>query len=86
MHALRCRLCGIVATGCSGFVVWHMGYSGSGPLAAATPDSFVEEQIGRAIHATETIVASWNIIGAVVTVVVVVGAMMLMTPSRDASL
>lgn len=73
----------LVAAGYSGFVVWHMGYSGSGPLAAATPGSFVEEQIGRTIPVTETIFASWNIIGAVVTVVVVVGAMMLMAPSRD---
>ncbi|MCB0773700.1 MAG: short-chain fatty acid transporter, partial [Flavobacteriales bacterium] len=31
----------IVAAGYSGFVVWHMGYSGSGPLTAATPGSFL---------------------------------------------
>ena len=31
----------LVAAGFSGFVVWHMGYSGSGPLTAATPDSFI---------------------------------------------
>lgn len=73
----------LVAAGYSGFVVWHMGYSGSGPLAAATPGSFVEEQIGRTIPVSETIFASWNIIGAVATVVVVVGAMMLMAPGRD---
>src|SRR5690606_28660643 len=36
----------LVASGYSGFVVWHMGYSGSGPLLAATPGSFVEEQVG----------------------------------------
>lgn len=27
----------LVAAGFAGFVVWHMGYSGSGPLTAATP-------------------------------------------------
>ncbi|MGB6046437.1 MAG: TIGR00366 family protein, partial [Flavobacteriales bacterium] len=31
----------LVAAGYSGFVVWHMGYSGSGPLTAATPGSFL---------------------------------------------
>ena len=38
----------LVAAAFSGFVMWHMGYSASGPLLAATPDSFVAEQLGRA--------------------------------------
>src|SRR5664279_605616 len=70
----------LVASGYSGFVVWHMGYSGSGPLAAATPDSFVEEQLGYTIPVSETIFSSWNMIAALVTVIVVVGTMMLMAP------
>jgi hypothetical protein len=37
------------ASGFSGFVVWHMGYSGSGPLTAATPGSFIEKQVGHVI-------------------------------------
>ena len=39
----------LVAAGYSGFAVWHMGYSGSAPLTAATPGSFVERQIGFTI-------------------------------------
>ena len=36
----------LVAAGFSGFVVWHMGYSGSGPLVAATPKPFIAEHLG----------------------------------------
>ena len=70
----------LVACGYAGYVVWHMGYSGSGPLAAATPDSFVEKQIGRTIPVSETIFASWNIIAVIVTVVLVVAAMASLRP------
>lgn len=73
----------LVASGYSGFVVWHMGYSGSGPLAAATPGTFVEDQVGRTIPVSETIFSTWNILGAIATVIVVVAAMMLMAPGKD---
>ncbi|WP_068250543.1 short-chain fatty acid transporter [Janibacter corallicola] len=73
----------LVAAGYSGFVVWHMGYSGSGPLAAATPDSFVDKQIGQTIPLSDTVLSWWNIAGAAVTVVLVVTAMMLMAPGKD---
>lgn len=72
----------LVASGYSGFVVWHMGYSGSGPLAAATPGTFVEDQVGRTIPVSETIFSTWNILGAIATVIVVVAAMMLMAPGK----
>ena len=70
----------LVACGYAGYVVWHMGYSGSGPLAAATPDSFVDKQLGRTIPVSETIFASWNVIAVVVTVVLVVAAMASLRP------
>lgn len=73
----------LVACGYAGYVVWHMGYSGSGPLAAATPGSFVEEQIGRTIPVTETIFAPWNLAAIVVTVVVVVAAMASLRPRAE---
>ena len=73
----------LVASGYSGFVVWHMGYSGSGPLAAATPGSFVEEQTGALIPVSETIFAPWNLIAILVTVVAVTGAMALMAPKGN---
>lgn len=72
----------LVASGYSGFVVWHMGYSGSGPLAAATPDSFVESQVGRTIPVTETIFSWWNLVGIVVAVAVVVATVVAMRPSQ----
>ena len=70
----------LVASGYSGFVVWHMGYSGSGPLAAATPGSFVEDALGHTIPVSETIFSTWNILGAIAAVIVVVVAMMLLAP------
>ncbi len=82
-RGLRLHFPLLVASGYSGYVVWHMGYSGSGPLAAATPGSFVEEQVGSTIPVTDTIFTWWNITGAVVAVVVVVLAMAALAPDRD---
>ena len=70
----------LVAAGFSGFVVWHMGYTGSGPLTAATADSFVVEQLGETIPVSATTFAPSNLIAAVVTVVVVAGALALVAP------
>jgi short-chain fatty acids transporter len=73
----------LVAAAFSGFVVWHMGYSGSGPLTAATEGSFLAEQIGRTIPVSETTFSLWNILAAVATVVVVGGALALVAPRGD---
>ncbi|MCO6481453.1 MAG: short-chain fatty acid transporter [Flavobacteriales bacterium] len=55
----------LVAAGYSGFVVWHMGYSGSGPLTAATPGSFLADALGgRTIPVSETTFAPWNMLAA----------------------
>ena len=55
----------LVAAGFSGFVVWHMGYSGSGPLTAATPGSFLTESLGgRTVPVSETTFSWWNITAA----------------------
>ncbi|MCH1882042.1 TIGR00366 family protein [Agrococcus sp. ARC_14] len=71
----------LVAAGFSGFVVWHMGYSGSGPLTAATPDSFIAEHLGgEVIPITETTFALPNMIGAVVTIIAVAVALALVAP------
>jgi short-chain fatty acids transporter len=73
----------LVAAAFSGFVVWHMGYSGSGPLTAATEGSFLAEQIGRTIPVSETTFSLWNILAAVATVIVVGGALALVAPRGD---
>ena len=70
----------LVAAGFSGMVVWHMGYSGSGPLTAATPGSFIEKQVGHVIPVSETTFSWWNMTAAVVTVVLVVLALWLVAP------
>ncbi|MDO5492367.1 MAG: TIGR00366 family protein [Nesterenkonia sp.] len=74
----------LVASGFAGFVVWHMGYSASGPLTAATEDSFVAEQLGEPLPISETIFASWNLIAVVVTILVVGLSLALVAP-RDPS-
>lgn len=79
-RGLRLHFPMLVASGFSGFVVWHMGYSGSGPLTAATPDSFIAQQLGTTIPVSETTFSSWNMIAAVVTIVVVTGALWLVAP------
>ncbi|PWF89622.1 short-chain fatty acid transporter [Kocuria rosea] len=70
----------LVASGFSGFVVWHMGYPGSGPLTAATPGSFIEEQLGRTVPITETTFSAWNLTAVVATVVLVALALWLIAP------
>ncbi|WP_051973360.1 short-chain fatty acid transporter [Cryobacterium sp. MLB-32] len=74
----------LVAAGYSGFVVWHMGYSGSGPLTAATEGSFLAEQLGRTIPLSDTMFSPWNIAAAGATIVVVALALALVAPKRTA--
>ena len=77
---LRLHFPMLVAAGFSGFVVWHMGYSGSGPLTAATEDSFIAEQLGGTLPVSETTFATWNVVAALVTVAAVAVALALVAP------
>ncbi|MET1033961.1 MAG: TIGR00366 family protein [Arthrobacter sp.] len=70
----------LVACGFAGFVVWHMGYSGSGPLTAATPDSFIAQQLGGTLPITETTFSTWNMVAAAATIIVVAFALFLVAP------
>ena len=71
----------LVACGFAGFVVWHMGYSGSGPLTAATPGSFLAEPLGgRTLPITATTFSWWNLTATVVTVVSIAVALFLVAP------
>ena len=74
----------LVAAGYSGFVIWHMGYSGSGPLTAATEGSFLAEQLGRTIPLSDTTFSIWNITAAVATIVIVALALAAIAPRRNA--
>lgn len=70
----------LVAAGYSGYVVWHMGYSGSGTLTAATEGSFIAEQLGETIPISETTFAWWNILAIVATIIVVGVGLALVAP------
>jgi short-chain fatty acids transporter len=76
----------LVAAGYSGYVVWHMGYSGSGPLTAATEGSFLALHMGTTIPLSATTFSTWNISAALVTIVVVALALALVAPRDDASI
>ncbi|MGM7670937.1 short-chain fatty acid transporter [Microbacterium sp. A93] len=74
----------LVASGYSGFVVWHMGYSGSGPLTAATPDSFLAPSLGgEVLPITETTFSTWNMLAALGVIVVVAFLMFLIRPKKN---
>lgn len=70
----------LVAAGYSGYVIWHMGYSGSGTLAAATEGSFLAKQLGKTIPISETTFAWWNILAIVATIIVVAVGLALVAP------
>lgn len=71
----------LVASAYSGFVVWHMGYSGSAPLAVATPGHALEAATGL-LPVTETILAPWNLVMIVAVVPLVALTCALMAPPR----
>ncbi|OLT19530.1 serine--pyruvate aminotransferase [Ornithinimicrobium sp. CNJ-824] len=79
-RGLRLHFPMLVAAGYSGYVIWHMGYSASGPLTAATEGSFIAEQLGRTIPVGDTIFTWWNIAAAAATIVVVGIALALVAP------
>lgn len=60
-----------------------MCYSGSGPLTAATPDSFISKQLGAPLPISETTFSTWNLIAIVATIVVVGLALYLVAPRGD---
>ena len=75
----------LVASAYSGFVVWHMGYSGSASLFVATPGHAMEAATG-VIPVTETIFAPWNLLIAAVVVPVVALLCAQMRPTQTTPL
>lgn len=74
----------LVAAGYSGFIVWHMGYSGSGPLTAATPDSFLADALGgQVISVSNTIFAWWNMAAAALVIIVCGLLFWLVAPKKE---
>ena len=72
----------LVASAYSGFVVWHMGYSGSAPLFVATPGHALENAVGL-IPVAETIFSAWNLVIAGTVLIVVSVTCSLMQPPAD---
>lgn len=72
----------LVASAYSGFVIWHMGYSGSAPLFVATPGHGMESLVGI-VPVTATIFSVWNIATALVTLIVVSTTCAIMQPPSD---
>ena len=65
----------------SGFVVWHMGYSGSAPLMVATPGNSMETLLGGLLPVTETILSTFNLVTIGVTLATVVLVAMQLGPA-----
>ena len=73
----------LVASAYAGFVVWHMGYSGSGPLNAATESGVYATTLEMGVvPVSETIFAWWNLVAVGVVLVVLAVAMPMMAPGR----
>src|SRR5699024_10696560 len=82
-RGLRLHFPMLVASGFAGFVVWHMGYSASGPLTAATEDSFLTESLnGQTIPLSQTVFSGWNLLAALATILVVGLALFLIAPRK----
>ncbi|HIG60679.1 MAG TPA: short-chain fatty acid transporter [Gammaproteobacteria bacterium] len=69
----------------SGFVVWHMGYSGSAPLLVATQGNPMQEQLGGLLPVTQTTLATFNLVTIVLTLATVALVASLLAPA-DAEL
>jgi short-chain fatty acids transporter len=69
----------------SGFVVWHMGYSGSAPLLVATQGNPMQEQLGGLLPVTQTILSTFNLVTIVLTLATVALVASLLAPA-DAEL
>ncbi len=72
----------LVASAYAGFVIWHMGYSGSSALFMATESEAAK--FGEAvIPVTETIFTSWNMILAGITLLAIAVVCPLLRPSKE---
>jgi short-chain fatty acids transporter len=62
----------LIGAAYSGFVCWHMGFSGSIPLLLATPKSalnLIEKLTGNVVPVSDTIFAMWNLLPAAIIII-----------------
>jgi len=72
----------LVAAAYSGFVVWHMGYSGSAQLFVATKGHIFEEQMGI-LPVSQTLFSAYNIIAVIICLISIPILMGLMRPKKE---
>ena len=75
----------LVASAYSGYVIWHMGYSSSAALFVSSEGHSLEEKIGI-LPVTETIFTTFNILLAIVTLVIITIINPLMRPTNKAEI
>lgn len=62
----------LIAAAYSGFICWHMGFSGSIPLLLATPkhaQNLIEKATGSVVPVADTIFAYWNLLPAAIIII-----------------
>ncbi|PKN77469.1 MAG: short-chain fatty acid transporter [Deltaproteobacteria bacterium HGW-Deltaproteobacteria-10] len=62
----------LIGAAYSGFICWHMGFSGSIPLLLATPkhaQNLVEKITGKVVPVADTIFAAWNLFPAAIIII-----------------
>ena len=75
----------LVASAYSGYVIWHMGYSSSAALFVSSEGHSLEEKIGI-LPVTETIFTTFNILLAIITLVIITIVNPLMRPNNKAEI
>jgi len=76
----------LIASAYSGYVIWHMGLSGSIPLAIATaklPVNFIEQMTGAVVPVSQSILQPFNVIPALLLLVTIPILMALIHPKED---
>ncbi|MFH1078941.1 MAG: TIGR00366 family protein [Pseudomonadota bacterium] len=61
----------LIGAAYSGFICWHMGFSGSIPLLLATPkhaQNLIEKVTGKVVPVADTIFAIWNLLPAIIII------------------
>ncbi|MHB9145456.1 MAG: short-chain fatty acid transporter [Symbiobacteriia bacterium] len=76
----------LIAAAYSGFLIWHMGLSGSAPLTSASagnPANHIEKIFGYVVPISHSIFASWNLITAVILAVTLPVVLYLAYPKQE---
>lgn len=73
----------LVAAAYTGFIPYHMGYSGAAPLTSATPGSFIEKFLGAPVSVLETVFSWWNLVGLMIMIPALVIGMVMCRPKNQ---